>query len=136
MTQPDKHPGGRPSLYDPKYYALAIELGRAGKSTEYIAADLGIGKSTLYRWREEFPEFRDALEVAKEFELKWWEEIAQTLMVEQKDAPRLNSSIWSRSMAARFPDKYRESTKTEVTGANGADLFSGIKVVHVSAKNE
>jgi len=34
-------------------------------------------------------------------------------------------------MAARFPKKYRESTKTEITGADGAPLISGITVTFV-----
>jgi transposase-like protein len=108
-----------------------IELGKIGKSTESIGATLGVGTATLYRWREEFPEFREALELAKEFELQWWEDIAQTHMVENKESDRLNASIWSRSMAARFPKKYRESTKQEITGADGAPLLTGIQVTFV-----
>ena len=129
MTQPETRPVGRPSLYDPKYCAVAIELGKKGKSSEFIAAEIGIGKTTLYRWMEEFSEFRNAMETAKELELKWWEEIAQSLMVEQKDGIRLNASIWSRSMAARFPSKYRESSKVELTGADGQPLIKEVKMV-------
>jgi hypothetical protein len=57
--------------------------------------------------------------------------MAQTHMVENKESDKLNASIWSRSMAARFPKKYRESTKTEITGADGAPLLSGIQVTFV-----
>jgi hypothetical protein len=71
------------------------------------------------------------LEYAKELELDWWETIAQAMMVENKESDKLNASIWSRSMAARFPKKYRESTKTEITGAEGAPLLSGIQVTFV-----
>jgi hypothetical protein len=71
------------------------------------------------------------LEYAKELELDWWETVAQSMMVENKDSDKLNSSIWSRSMAARFPKKYRESTKTEITGADGAPLITGINVTFV-----
>jgi hypothetical protein len=52
-------------------------------------------------------------------------------MVENKESDRLNATLWSRSMAARFPKKYRESTKTEITGADGAPLLSGIQVSFV-----
>ena len=72
-----------------------------------------------------------ALEDAKIFEQAWWEEQAAAYMVENKESDRLNSSLWSRSMAARFPKKYRESTKTEITGADGAPLISGIQVTFV-----
>jgi transposase len=127
----EKRPVGRPSLYDPKYCEEVIALGKLGKSSEAIGAILGVGTATLYRWRDEFPEFREALELAKEFELHWWEDIAQAHMIENKESDRINASIWSRSMAARFPKKYRESTKTEITGADGAPLISGIQVTFV-----
>jgi len=128
---PAKRPVGRPSLYDPAYIDRVIELGKIGKSTEAIGAILGVGTATLYRWRDEFPEFREALDIAKDMELYWWEEQAQAYMVENKESDRLNSSLWSRSMAARFPKKYRESTKQEITGADGAPLLTGIQVTFV-----
>jgi hypothetical protein len=132
MTDPVvKRPVGRPSAYDPAFCEKAIELGKLGKSVEAISSILEVGTTTMYRWREEFPEFRAALEIAKDHELRWWEEQAQAYMVESKDGDRLNSSIWSRSMAARFPKKYRESTKQEITGAEGAPLLSGIQVSFV-----
>jgi transposase-like protein len=131
MTEEVKRPVGRPSQYDPSLCDKVIELGRLGKSVEQIAAQIGVGTKTMYNWRDEFPEFLHALDIAKELELDWWESIAQNMMVEEKDAAKLNSSIWSRSMAARFPKKYRESTKTEITGENGAPLLQGIQVTFV-----
>ncbi len=129
-------PVGRPSLYDPAYCEQAIELGKIGKSTEAIGAILGVGTATLYRWMDEHPEFREAIGIAKDMELYWWEEQAQAYMVENKESDRLNSGIWARSMAARFPKKYRESTKTEITGADGAPLLSGINVTFVKPTDE
>ena len=127
----EKRSVGRPSLYDPAFVDQVIELGKLGKSTEAIGATLGVGTATVYRWRDEFPEFREALDTAKEYELLWWEDIAQTHMIENRESDKINASIWSRSMAARFPKKYRESTKTEITGADGAPLISGIQVTFV-----
>lgn len=131
-----KRPVGRPSLYDPAYCEKVIELGKLGKSTEAIGAMLGVGTATLYRWRDEHSEFREALDLAKDFELYWWEEQAQSYMVENKESDRLNASLWSRSMAARFPKKYRESVKQEITGADGAPLLTGIQVTFVKPENE
>ena len=127
----EKRPVGRPSLYDPAYVDRVIELGKIGKSTESIGATLGVGTATLYRWREEFPEFREALELAKDLELLWWENTAQENLINTYQGDSLNASVWSRSMAARFPKKYRESTKQEITGADGAPLLTGIQVSFV-----
>jgi transposase len=135
-TPQEKRPVGRPSLYDPVYCEMVIELGKIGKSVEQIAANIGVGTKTLYNWRDEHTEFLHALDLAKDFEQAWWEEQAQAYMVENKESDRLNASLWSRSMAARFPKKYRESTKTEITGADGAPLLSGINVTFVKPQEE
>ena len=130
MTE-EKRPVGRPTLYDPAYCEKVIELGRIGKSVEQIAALLNVSLRTMYSWRDAHEEFLHALEDAKTYEQAWWEEQAAAYMVENKESDRLNASLWSRSMAARFPKKYRESTKQEITGADGAPLLTGIQVTFV-----
>jgi transposase-like protein len=127
----EKRPVGRPSLYKSEYCEEVIALGKIGKSVEAIGAILGVGTKTLYNWRDEHSEFLHALDMAKEFEMQWWEDIAQTHMIENKESDRINATIWSRSMAARFPKKYREQVKQEITGADGAPLLAGIQVTFV-----
>lgn len=131
IEETEKRPVGRPSLYDPAYCDKVVELGRIGKSVEQIAAILNVSLRTMYSWRDAHEEFLHALDDAKTYEQAWWEEQAAAYMVENKESDRLNASLWSRSMAARFPKKYRESTKTEITGADGAPLLSGINVTFV-----
>ena len=122
---------GRPTLFDPSYCDKVVELGALGKSVEQISSNLGVSCRVLYDWRDKYPEFLRALEQAKEAEQTWWEDQAQAYMLEHKDAAKLNASIWSRSMAARFPKKYRESVKQEITGENGAPLLTGIQISFV-----
>jgi len=127
----EKRPVGRPTLYDPSYCDVVRELGRKGKSVEQICYQLDVSLRTIYLWRDAHEEFLHALDDAKTYEQAWWEEQAAAYMVENKDSDRLNASLWSRSMAARFPKKYRESTKQEITGADGAPLLTGIQVTFV-----
>jgi transposase-like protein len=127
----EKRPVGRPTLYDPAYCSKVVELGRIGKSVEQIAAILDVSLRTMYSWRDAHEEFLHALDDAKTYEQAWWEEQASSYMVENKESDRLNATLWSRSMAARFPKKYRESTKQEITGADGAPLLTGIQVTFV-----
>ena len=134
MTE-DTRPVGRPSLYDPSYCNKVVELGRLGKSVEQISSNLGVSCRVLYDWRDRYPEFLRALEEAKEAEQTWWEDQAQAYMLEHKDGAKLNASIWSRSMAARFPKKYRESVKQEITGENGVPLLTAIQVSFVTPKD-
>ena len=135
MTE-EKRPVGRPSTYNPAYCEEVVALGKKGKSIEQICYDLNTPVRTLYEWRDRHPEFSQALEDAKAFEQAWWESQAHAYMVETKDGPKLNASLWSRSMAARFPKKYRESTKTEITGAEGAPLLTGIQVTFVKPEEK
>ena len=119
-------PGGRPTDYRPEFCALAVELGAQGKSYAQIGAACGVARKTLYEWAERHPEFSDALARARDLALSWWEEQAHIGMWESPEGARLNPQLWSRSMAARFPDDYRESKKTEITGANGGPLQSQV----------
>lgn len=58
------HLGGRPTKYSPElaelaYYTLADD--RVISSLNYVAAILGISRSTLFEWRRTYPEFEWAI---------------------------------------------------------------------------
>lgn len=126
MTEPKKI--GRPTKYDPKYCDLAIELGRQGKSRVSIAAKIGIGWTTLNVWMENHPEFRDALDDAKVLEQDYWEALGAQHIVEVPGGPKLNTGVWTRSMAARFPRDWRDNSKMEVVGKDDGAIQ--VDVVH------
>jgi len=106
--------GGRPTDYDPAYCDQVIEYGKQGKSRAWIAAKLDVVHQTLKNWEAVHPEFLEAMTRASQFSQMWWEDAGQVGMVGDK----FNSSVWSRSMAARFPNDWRE------------------KVAHVGDKSE
>jgi hypothetical protein len=118
-------PVGRPSKYNPTYCDLVIQYGKLGKSIEQMASMLDVGITSFKRWREEHEEFRTALEDAQGFAQTWWEDHAQSYLVEHKDGERLNVGLWSRSMAARFPKNYSERVKQEISGPEGTPLKTG-----------
>jgi hypothetical protein len=103
--------GGRPTKYDPSFCDIAIELGKQGKSFHYIAGSLGVSYRTLCTWRTEHEEFLHALELANTHSQMWWEDQGQTYLVGTKDSGNINASLYGRSMAARFPDSWRENVK-------------------------
>ena len=108
-------PAGRPSVYDPTLCDLVVEWGKLGKSRTWIASEIGITRETLYSWEAKYPEFSDALARAKVFEQRWWEDEGQSGLRLQG----FGQSIWSRSMAARFPKEWRE--KTALVGGDEGD---------------
>jgi hypothetical protein len=105
---------GRPTLYRPEYCELVIELGRAGKSKAQMAAQIGVCRQTLDEWAKAEPQFANAIARARESAMAWWEEQGMKGIWAGK---AFNAQAWSRSMAARFPDDYRENSKVELSGA-------------------
>jgi hypothetical protein len=120
----------RPSEYKQEYCEQVIEYGKHGKSVAWMAAELGVHKDTLYEWEKVHPEFSDAFTRARLESQRWWEDAGQNGMV----APGFNASIWSRSMAARFPEDWRESKGVELTGAKGGPVqVDGFRLVPLTS---
>ena len=123
-------PAGRPSDYDPAFCERVIELGEQGFSKVQIAAEFQVAKSTLQEWEKAHPEFSVALTRAMTLSQAWWERKGQDCLIMPTGAT-FQGNVWSRSMAARFPDDWRESTKTEHTGANGDPLIPAATTITV-----
>lgn len=63
---PDPGEGGRPTKYDPSYNELAYNYSLLGAIDEQLADFLDIGKTTLNRWKIEYPDFRESIKKGKE----------------------------------------------------------------------
>jgi hypothetical protein len=55
---------GRPTKYTPKVGEQICKLVAAGVSVEAAAQSQGVGKRTVYDWKESHPAFADQLETA------------------------------------------------------------------------
>ena len=108
----------RPTDYHEEHCQTVVRLGREGKSKAYMAAELGCSRQTLDNWTATHPEFLDAMTRAVALSQAWWEDAGQSGMT----ADKFNGSVWSRSMAARFPEDWRETSRQEQTGANGTPI--------------
>ena len=125
---------GRPSDYRPEYCDRVIELGKLGMSVVEMASEIGVTRKTLETaWPERHPEFLQALELARELSQSWWESMGRTNLVMQKDAGTFQASVWSRSMAARFPKDWRENKGVDLT--SGGESLS-LSVTFVEPKQD
>lgn len=125
----------RPTKYDPSYCEKVIELGKLGMSVVEMASEIGVGRTTLERdWPEAHPEFSQALTHARECSQAWWESIGRVNLIMAPQSGTFQASVWSRSMAARFPNDWRENSKVELSGANGGAIKTESKVT-ISAED-
>ena len=59
-------PGGRPTEYDPETFpSLGEHYARRGLNDEQIAESLGISPASLYKYKNEYPEFSEAIKRGK-----------------------------------------------------------------------
>jgi len=128
VSKPTGRPEGRPTTYKPEYCKLVVELGKTGASFAQMAVSCDAVRSTLQLWEVEHPEFSAAMARAREEALTYWETLAAKHMVESPGGDRLNHSLWSRSMAARFPNDYRENKRTEISGPDGRPLETKVVI--------
>lgn len=113
---------GRPTKYDPAICDTIIELGRQGKSKVQMVAATDIPYATFTRWCDEHPEFRAAMNHAMTLSQSYWEDLGHDHMKEVPGGVKLNTGLWSRSMAARFPRDYRENAKVEIVGRDDGPI--------------
>jgi len=119
-------PVGRPTNYDAAYCQKVIDLGTEGYSIVEMAAEIGVARTTLERlWPEAHPEFLQALDEARDRSQAWWETQGRKNLT----ADKFQAALYSRSMAARFPNDWRESKQVEhkggvtvTTGEHDAEL--------------
>ena len=110
---------GQPTNYRPHLCEEVIELGKLGKSKAQIAAALNCSRMSIDRFCADHQEFCDAMAHARDLAMSWWEDQAQTGMWQSSNGDKLNPQLWSRSMAARFPDDYREKSAVDLTSSDG-----------------
>lgn len=105
----------RPSTYNPDYCERVIAWGAEGKSLTWMAAELDVSRECIYEWGRVHPDFSGALSRARAKAQQWWEDQGQRALM----APGFNSSVWSKSMAARFPEDWRENKGVEIANKPG-----------------
>lgn len=108
----------RPYEYMPEYCDRVIEWGKLGKSKAWMCAELDCSPQTMANWCEKFPDFLEAITRAVAHSQKWWEDKGQ----ESLDKTGFQGNMWSRSMAARFPNDWREKTAQEISGPKGGAI--------------
>jgi hypothetical protein len=97
--------------YEPRFCNVVINQGRQGKSRAQIAVHLGVTRKRLAIWERANPEFAEAMDIALDQALAWWESKAQ----ENLNQKHFQSGMLNKMMASRYPAEYGERSSLEVT---------------------
>lgn len=132
---------GRPSDYKPEYAEEARKQCEEGATDQELADYFEVSARTLYRWKNRYPEFCQALKASKatadeRVERSLFEravgyerdevdirvvggEIVQTTVRKFYPPDTTAAIFWLKN---RRPDEWRDRVQTELTGANGGPV--------------
>jgi hypothetical protein len=123
-----KHPGGRPSKYNPEICKTLPDMFKEGQSVCEVATELGISVVTYYQWEKDYPEFLNASTRGKQISQSWWEKQGRTNLFDESEFGegsgvnrRFNDRLWSKNMACRFRKDWTEKQEIGVTDKDGND---------------
>ena len=113
--------GGRPSKFpntDKEKHELfdkIFEFAKEGRSLTEIALAIGIGRTTLYRWMDEMPEFRDTIKEAEAISQAWWEDLGRKMAMTGEG----NATVFIFQMKNRFSKYYKDRKAIDMTSSDG-----------------
>jgi hypothetical protein len=88
-----------------------IELGMGGHSQKMIWSALGISKGTAAVYKEKYPEFAEALDLALVHSQAYWER----LMLSNVDNKNFNTRMVEVAVRGQFSDTYKENREVKST---------------------
>ena len=97
--------------YNANCCIVAEKVLADGESLAAICAELNITRTTLYEWRETYPEFREAIESGLQKAQRVWEKIGRDGIVGNYE--KFNGAPWIFTMKNRFRDDYREDKEVK-----------------------
>lgn len=100
-----------------------LDAFRAGCAIGTSCAQAGISRATYYRWREADPAFAAEADDAIEYGTDVLEDVVFQRAVMTSD------TLAIFLLKSRRPEKYRETTRHEISGPDGAPLMLRTSVV-------
>lgn len=116
---------GRPSKYSPAYCEEVIQFLAQGHSVTAFAGEIGVARSTVFKWAAEIPEFSDALSIGQAKAVATWERVL--LEIARNGGGNATAAIFA--LKNRAPDDWREKVVNEHTGPDGAPLVTRVEIV-------
>lgn len=93
------------SKYDPAMCQTMIELGKEGASQKIMWSVLGISKATAAAYKEKYPEFAEALDLALVHSQAYWER----MMLANVDNKNFNTRMVEIAVRGQFGETYKDN---------------------------
>lgn len=113
---PERHPGGRPTEYDPAHCEALKDFMGQGYSLTAFAGSIGVCRDTLNEWTRRHPEFSDAVKVGK---AKRTMKLEETLLLGET-GPKVTAHIFALKNAD--PEGWKDKQEHEHTGRDGGPI--------------
>ena len=137
MTEEPKKTVGRPTKYTQKLADEIFEQMVGGKHIVEICNQEDMpGRSTVYRWMDDHPEFGTRIARAREglADHVAWQilDMAKKSTNETAHADRVKLAAWQWHAARLSPKKYSDKLITEVSGPDGGAVQIETKTIDTS----
>lgn len=100
-----KSPPVPKSKYDPSMCQTMIDLGKEGASQKIMWSALGISKATAAAYKEKYPEFAEALDMALVHSQAYWER----MMLANVDNKNFNTRMVEIAVRGQFGETYKDN---------------------------
>lgn len=104
--------GGRPSKYSEHYCDLIIEHMSEGASITSFAAEIGVARSTIDEWANNYPEFSGAVKIGKAKCAAWWEKLGRNNAITGDG----NATLVIFGLKNMAPEDFRDKQEIHQTG--------------------
>jgi len=121
MPKADKRPTGRPSKYERRYCEEVVADMADGFSLTAFAGKIGVSRSTINEWIDQFPEFSEAVSRAKAARLRKWEEMGHKIADKGTGGPG-GATMVVFGLKNMGGDEWSAPERRELTGKDGEAL--------------
>jgi len=106
--------------YKPEYCQKLIEHLRTGLSIQTFGGTVMVTRSTVYKWIDEIPEFKESYEIGLQLAQDFFEKrlVAKVSGQDIKgiDAKKIDSQALLFALKTRFHESYSEKSEVKNTG--------------------
>lgn len=121
---------GPESEFKQEYCQQIVDLMGEGKSKEKACIEMGIGRTTFYRYQENFPEFAEAVKEGEFANKAWWTELGRNASIGQ--VADFNATAWIFNMKNQHG--WRDKQDLAIGDPDGKPL--SLTVEFVEAKKD